>query len=113
MFDVSLDPGHDRRVALQQAQCGFDDYVEDGLDIGGRAADDVEDFGRRRLALERFLRLVEQTDVLDRDHRLVGEGLQQVFVPAQDRPGPGPGDGNRANGLLSECRPHGPRAVSG
>ena len=36
-----------------------------------------QDLGGRGLLLERFLGLVEQPHVLDRDHRLVGEGLQQ------------------------------------
>ena len=31
----------------------------------------------RRLLLERLFRLVEQAHVLDGDHRLVGEGLEQ------------------------------------
>ena len=32
---------------------------------------------RRGLLLERLFRLVEQADVLDRDDRLVGEGLEE------------------------------------
>ena len=38
----------------------------------------LQDLGGRGLLLERFLRLVEQAHVLDRDHRLVGEGLEQL-----------------------------------
>ena len=37
----------------------------------------LQDFRGRRLPLERLLGLVEQAHVLDRDHRLVGEGLEQ------------------------------------
>ena len=40
-------------------------------------ADHLQHFGGRGLPLERLLGLVEQPRVLDRDHRLVGEGLQQ------------------------------------
>ena len=36
-----------------------------------------QDFRRRRLLIQRFLGLVEEADVLDRDRRLVGEGLHQ------------------------------------
>ena len=36
-----------------------------------------ENFGGGRLPLECFLRFVEQPYVLDRNHRLVGEGPQQ------------------------------------
>ncbi len=43
-----------------------------------RADDRRQDLGRRRLPLERLLGLVEQAHVLDRDHRLVGEGLEQI-----------------------------------
>ena len=53
------------------------DRVEHRLHVGRRAADDAQDLGRRGLLLERLLGLVEQAHVLDRDHRLVGEGLQQ------------------------------------
>ena len=37
----------------------------------------LQDLGGRGLPLQRLLGLVEQAHVLDRDHRLVGEGLQQ------------------------------------
>ena len=56
------------------------DRVEHRLGVGHRAADHAQDLGRRRLLLERLLGLVEQAHVLDRDHRLVGEGLQQLDV---------------------------------
>ncbi len=54
------------------------DRLEDRRGIGDRAADDAQHLGRRRLLRQRFLRLVEQPRVLDRDHGLVGEGLQQL-----------------------------------
>ena len=58
--------------------------VEHRLRVGDRAADDAQDLGGRRLALERLLGLVEQARVLDRDHRLVGERLEQrVLALAQ------------------------------
>ena len=57
------------------------DRVEHRLRVGDRAADDAQHLGGRGLLLERLLGLVEQARVLDRDHRLVGEGLQQ-----RDRP---------------------------
>jgi hypothetical protein len=50
--------------------------VEHRLHVRGELRS-PSDLGRRRLPLERLLRLVEQAHVLDRDHRLVGEGLQQ------------------------------------
>src|SRR5215475_7937146 len=65
----------------------LDDSVEDRLHIGGRAADDAEHLGCCRLMLQRLaqscvalLDLVEEPDVLDGDHRLVGEGLDQPYL---------------------------------
>ena len=52
------------------------DRFEDRLHVPRRAGDHLQDLGRRGLPLERLLRLVEQPHVLDREHRLVGEGLE-------------------------------------
>ena len=56
-----------------------------GLQVEGRAADDLQHVGGRGLLLQRLaqfrgarLHLVEQADILDGDHRLVGEGLDQL-----------------------------------
>ena len=75
------DDGGRCRAELQR---GRRDRVEHGLHIGRRLADHAQDLARRRLLLERLgeiaiarFELVEQTHVLDRDHRLVGEGLDQ------------------------------------
>ena len=62
------------------------DLVEHRLRVGDRAADHLQDLAGRRLLLERLLRLVEQPHVLDRDHRLVGEGLQQLDLLLAERP---------------------------
>ena len=63
------------------------DRVEYRLHIGRRTADDPQDLARRRLLLERLLRLVEQAHVLDRDHRLVGEGCRERDLLFGKRPG--------------------------
>ncbi len=62
----------------------LDDGVEDRLYIRWRAADDAEHLGRCRLMLQRLaqfcvalLDLLEQPHVLNRDHRLVGEGFEK------------------------------------
>src|SRR6185503_12979145 len=74
-----LDPEDDGILGLAEAPRCRHDRVQYGLQVGGRAADDTEHFARRRLALERFgqlartrLHFLEQTNVLDRNHRLVG-----------------------------------------
>ena len=46
----------------------------------------LQHLGGRRLPLQRLLGLVEQAHVLDRDHRLVGEGLQQLDWPSAKGP---------------------------
>src|SRR5438094_566991 len=60
------------------------DRVQHRLDIRGRAADDAQDLGGSRLVLQRLAeggvslhKLMEQPHVLDGDHRLVRERLQQ------------------------------------
>ena len=63
---------------------GLNDRVEHRLQIGRRAADDVENIAvavwcsRDRSIVGARLQLVEQPDVFDRDHRLVGEGGDEL-----------------------------------
>ena len=61
---------------------------------------------RRRLLLQRLaqfggarLHLVEQADVLDRDHGLVGEGLDKFDLAIRERPDFRPGQGEDADRL--------------
>jgi hypothetical protein len=77
--------------AVAQADCASHDRIEDRLDVGRRLADDLQDFARGRLLLERLrhlrvgqrertvpcVQLGEQPRVLDSNDGLVGEGLQQ------------------------------------
>src|SRR5262245_29291901 len=62
----------------------LNDGVEDRLHIGGRAADNAEHLSRRGLMLQgfaqfrvAFLDLLEKANILDGDHRLVGERSDQ------------------------------------
>ena len=66
----------------------FQDGFEHRLDVAGRARDNPQDLRGRGLPLERLLRLVEQAHVLDRDHRLGGEVLEQrdLLVGEFERP---------------------------
>jgi hypothetical protein len=68
---------HDRGV-LEEPEPAPHDGVEHRPGIAGRARNDAQDIGGRGLPLERFLGLVEQPHVFDRDHRLVGECLQEL-----------------------------------
>ena len=66
---------------------------EHRLKIAGRAADNLEHLRGRRLLLQRFGELaralllrLEQPRVLDGDHRLIGEGLDQLDLLLGERP---------------------------
>jgi len=75
-FAVEVRNGSGESAA--QNHCPLGDRVENGLHVGRRPADDLQDVRRRGLLFERFLGLVEQPRVLDRYDCLVGECLQQV-----------------------------------
>ena len=64
-----------------------------GSSSPGELDDDLQHLERRRLLLQRSdelararLHLVEQPHVLDRDHRLVGEGRDQLDLLVGERP---------------------------
>ena len=52
----------------------------------GDLLDDLQNFGGRRLPLERLFRLVEQARVFDRDHRLVGKRANKSDLLIGERP---------------------------
>jgi hypothetical protein len=113
--DMKLRPvGHedDREIPLTQACRALRDHVKDGLHVGRRLADNLEDLaggrlllqGRGQLAIAR-LELAEQPHVLDGDHRLVGERLEQLHVRVGEGVPLPVGDADRADDLvLSEHR---------
>ena len=66
---------------LADARRVLQHLLENRLQLAGRAADDLENFRGRRLLLERLrqiararLDFIEQPDILDGNHRLVGKG---------------------------------------
>ena len=63
-----------------------EDLVEHRRRVGHGAADDLQHVGSGGLLLERLLGFVEKARVLDRDHRLVGEGLQQAAFLGREGP---------------------------
>ena len=77
MQQLAVEPGGDTVVRTAQPDGAADDRIEDGLNVRRRAADDLEDVRSRGLLFKRLFRLVEQAHVLDGDHGLVGEGLEQ------------------------------------
>src|SRR6516164_9808611 len=72
----------------------FDNCVEHRSNIGGRRGDHLEDIAASSLINQRLLKiarlglhLIEEPGVLDRYHRLVGEGLQQLDMLGRECPG--------------------------
>ena len=91
-------------VRLAQACGGLGQSIEHRLQVEGRAADHLEHVGGGGLLLEGLGQLaaalllgLEQPHVLDRDHRLVGEGLHQLDLPVGERPHLGALQGERAD----------------
>src|SRR5262249_37480870 len=88
-----------RVLSAADVRSARDYCVEDGLKIGRRRADDPKNLRSRCLLLERFsdlcvclsqgsillLQLREEAHVLDRDHRLVGEGLEELDLAFGER----------------------------
>src|SRR6516225_8257294 len=78
---------------LAQARGALNDRIEHRLSIRWRPTDDAEDLAGRGLMLQRFrqlararLHLVEESHILDRDHRLVGEGCGELNLLAGEGP---------------------------
>ena len=73
----------------------------------GEAGNDLQDFGRRGLALECLAGLIEQPHILDRNHRLIGKGPEQrdglIGVAARL----GPAQRDRPDRLACEQHRHG------
>src|SRR5262245_42728266 len=72
------------KVRLTQSSRRLYDRLQNGLQVGRRAADDTEHIARSGLVFERLLQLplarllrLEQSRVLYGDDCLVGEGLYQ------------------------------------
>src|SRR5215475_10387964 len=82
------------------------DYrVEHRLDVRGRAADDAKHLSGSGLMLQRLaqfgialLQLFEEPDILDGDHRLVGEGRDQRNLLISERPDRLSPDHDHSNG---------------
>ncbi|HVD83531.1 MAG TPA: hypothetical protein VNC42_04780, partial [Bradyrhizobium sp.] len=87
--------------------------LEYRLHVRRRAGDHLQDVGRGGLPLQRLPGLVEQPGVLNRNHRLVGEGLQQRQFLVAERTFE-PRDADRADAaLVPHHRRVGHRLVSG
>ncbi len=63
----------------------LENRVEHRLQVAGRAVDDLQHLGGRGLLFQRLARLGDEPRVLDRDHRLIGEGAHQLDLPLCER----------------------------
>ena len=72
-------------IRLAQTRSRFGERIEHSLQIESRATDHLEHVGGGRLLLQRLAQLVEQTGVLDRDHCLGGEVLNQANLLVGER----------------------------
>ena len=82
--NVTVAKAEDHIVYPAYLRRALHDGIEDRLHVGGRAADDAERLGRRRLMFQRLAQLrvalaefFEQADIFNGDDGLVGEGLQK------------------------------------
>ena len=83
-------------VAAEQPLAGVDNFLEHRRRVRHRLADCAQYVRRGLLLLERLLRLVEEARVLDRDQRLITEGLglddfaraKNIGPPSADREQP-------------------------
>src|SRR5262249_14117803 len=85
MKEVAVKAHYKGELAAAQPHRALGNHVEHRLDISWRATDNVEHLAGRgpvfkslRQLLRPSLHLVEQPRVLDRDHRLVGEGCSEL-----------------------------------
>src|SRR6266568_3196008 len=65
-------------IRVAKAGCRLSKRIEHRLQVESRAADDLEHVGRGGLLLQRLAQLVKKADVLDGNHRLVGEHCHQL-----------------------------------
>jgi hypothetical protein len=75
--EFAVEPEHRAQPGITEAQRTCRDAIEYRLYVCWRAADHSQNLTRRGLTVESLLSLVEQSDVLDCDYRLVGKRLEQ------------------------------------
>ena len=91
-YHAALEQHHRSELGAANVDCVLQHLVEHRGKIRRRRTDDLQDLGGRGLLLKGFLEivrlglyLVEQVDIADRDHRLVGEGLNELDLLLAER----------------------------
>ena len=83
---VVADLVDDEHLAREEVLATLQDRLEHGRRVGNRAADRRQHFAGRPLLIERFLGLVEQSNVFERDRGLIAEGSEQRDLALRERP---------------------------
>src|SRR5262245_17081768 len=106
MKELTFETNQGSCPPTEKTQGAVGDRVEDRLDIGWRTRNDPEDLARGRLSVQRSgeiviadLQLPEQSDVLDRDDRLIGEGLEKGDLLVGEGPDLGAAEQKEADRL--------------
>jgi hypothetical protein len=82
---LALAPEDECALGAAQPRRRLHQRIEHGLQVEGRAADHLEHVGGGGLLLQRLPQLVEEAHVLDGDHRLGGEVLDQLDLLVGER----------------------------
>ena len=77
-----------RISALAQPQRFFQNRIKHRRQIAGRGVDDLQHLGCRSLLFQRLPLFGQKSCVLDRDHRLIGEGADKCDLPVGERLAP-------------------------
>ena len=112
MKHFALSEPDDAAIRAAKFPCGCDKRVEHGVEVEGRAADDLQHIRRGGLLRQQFLEvarlslhLFKQSRVLDSDDGLVGESPHQLDLPLTEDAGAAPPQGNSADdGLVAKQR---------
>ena len=107
-------------VSVAELRRALGDGAQDRMYVGRRRGDHLQNCAGRSLLLERFrelaiarLHFIEEPRVLDRDHGLIREGLEQRYLRFGERLDLGASHPDYANGLAfpkQRDREHGPVA---
>jgi hypothetical protein len=72
---IALDKANSCVVGPAHSCRALRNRIKHRLNVGRRAGDHTQDFARRRLLLQRFLKFLKQPDILNGDDCLISEGF--------------------------------------
>src|SRR5262245_56127968 len=106
--DITIDSIDHSILSVTKPRGTLCNHVQYWLDIRRRTGDDAENLARRGLLLQCFgeiaiarLLLVNKSRVLNRDHRLIGEGFEQLDLTVGKRADLSSANLNSADGHAS------------